>query len=201
MSQNRQEGPEKPKPLTRRGHQVYRDNPSLADAFPARIHSSTTKMAGEAYMVAPGSGEVIAQGAFGFVQEKIVDSEEFVKIYLAGIRRYGELSKAGALLFEFVYREISGRAGKDRDTVLLNYVLAVEWNSTLSRRTYERGMSELLEKGFLFRSMAADMYFVNVRFMFNGNRMVLVESYRRRGAAAQGELPLESSPALPSPSE
>lgn len=196
MSQVRQE---KPKPLTRRGHQVYRDNPSLADAFPARIQSSTTKMS-DAYMVAPGSGEVIAQGAFGFVQEKIVDSEEFVKIYLAGIRRYGELSKAGALLFEFVYREISGRAGKDRDTVLLNYVLAVEWNSSLSRRTYERGMSELLEKGFLFRSMAADMYFVNVRFMFNGNRMVLVESYRRRGAA-QGELPLETPPALPSPSE
>lgn len=196
MSQSRQE---KPKPLTRRGHQVYRDNPSLADAFPARIQSSTTKMS-DAYMVAPGTGEVIAQGAFGFVQEKIVDSEEFVKIYLAGIRRYGELSKAGALLFEFVYREISGRAGKDRDTVLLNYVLAVEWNSSLSRRTYERGMSELLEKGFLFRSMAADMYFVNVRFMFNGNRMVLVESYRRRGAA-QGELPLETPPALPSPSE
>src|SRR5271168_541778 len=99
MSQSRQE---KPKPLTRRGHQVYRDNPSLADAFPARIQSSTTKMS-DAYMVAPGTGEVIAQGAFGFVQEKIVDSEEFVKIYLAGIRRYGELSKAGALLFEFVY--------------------------------------------------------------------------------------------------
>lgn len=196
MSQNRQE---KPKPLTRRGHQVYRDNPSLADAFPARIQSSTTKMS-DAYMVAPGTGEVIAQGAFGFVQEKIVDSEEFVKIYLAGIRRYGELSKAGALLFEFVYREISGRAGKDRDTVLLNYVLAVEWNSSLSRRTYERGMSELLEKGFLFRSMAADMYFVNVRFMFNGNRMVLVESYRRRGAA-QGELPLETPPALSSPAD
>lgn len=196
MSQSRQE---KPKPLTRRGHQVYRDNPSLADAFPARIQSSTTKMS-DAYMVAPGTGEVIAQGAFGFVQEKIVDSEEFVKIYLAGIRRYSELSKAGALLFEFVYREISGRAGKDRDTVLLNYVLAVEWNSSLSRRTYERGMSELLEKGFLFRSMAADMYFVNVRFMFNGNRMVLVESYRRKGAA-QGELPLETPPALPSPSE
>jgi len=195
MSQNRQESPPKEKPLTRRGHAVYRDNPSLADAFPARIQSTKPTKMGDAYMVAPGSGEVIAQGAFGFVQEKIVDSEEFVKIYLAGIRRYGELSKAGALLFEFVYREISGRAGKDRDTVLLNYVLAVEWNSSLSRRTYERGMSELLEKGFLFRSMAADMYFVNVRFMFNGNRMVLVDSYRRKGSATQAELPLDA-PAL-----
>jgi hypothetical protein len=60
-------------------------------------------------------------------------------------------------------------------------------------------MSELLEKGFLFRSMAADMYFVNVRFMFNGNRMVLVESYQRKGSATQTELPLEDARSLPAP--
>jgi hypothetical protein len=60
-------------------------------------------------------------------------------------------------------------------------------------------MSELLEKGFLFRSMAADMYFVNVRYMFNGNRMVLVESYRRKGSATQAELPLDEPLALPAP--
>jgi hypothetical protein len=33
---------------------------------------------------------------------------------------------------------------------------------------------------FLFRTMAADAYFVNVRFMFNGDRMVLGQAYRRR---------------------
>ena len=197
MSQERQEKPQKSKVLTRRGFPVYRDNPSLSDALPARIQTAKPTAMGQAYMVAPGTGEVIAQGAFGFVEEKIVDSEEFVKIYLAGIRRYGELSKAGALLFEFVYREISGRAGKDKDTVVLNYVLAVEWQPTLHKRMYERGMSELLDKGFLYRSMAADMYFVNVRFMFNGDRMVLAQQYRRKGSpAAQAELPLD----VPSPS-
>jgi hypothetical protein len=61
------------------------------------------------------------------------------------------------------------------------------------------GMSELLEQGFLFRSMAADMYFVNVRFMFNGNRMVLVESDRRKGSATQAELPLNTPSALAAP--
>jgi hypothetical protein len=149
-------------------------------------------------MVAPGSGEVISRGAFGFVEEKEVDSEQFVKIYLAGVRQYGELSKAGALLFEFVYKEISGRDSKDKDTVTLNFLLAQRWKDDLSRRTYERGMNELLEKGFLYRSLAADMYFVNVRFMFNGDRMVLVQSYRRQGSksSAQAELPLYDQPAI-----
>ena len=149
-------------------------------------------------MVAPGTGEVVGRGAFAFVQEKEVDSEEFVKVYIAGIRQYAELSKSGALLFECVYKEISGRSSKDKDTVTLNYLLAQRLKNDLSRRTYERGMNELLEKEFLYRSLAADVYFVNVRFMFNGDRLVLVQSYRRKDSGRQTELPLDTAqPVLP----
>lgn len=207
MSQSRQNELKPSTTLTRYGHPIYEVNPSLNQPFPVRIkHAMPSKM-GDAYMVAPGTGEVVGRGAFAFVEEKEVDSEEFVKIYLAGVRQYGELSKAGALLFEFVYKEISGRGSKDKDTVSLNFLLAQRWKADLSRRTYERGMNELLEKGFLYRSLAADMYFVNVRFMFNGDRMALVHSYRRKGsmASVQPELPLDEpltidhspSPTLP----
>jgi hypothetical protein len=154
-------------------------------------------------MVAPGTGQVVAQGAFAFVEEKEVDSQEFVKVYLDGIRQYGQLSKAGALLFEFVYREISGHKAKDKDTVTLNYPLALMWKPDLARATFFRGMKELLEKGFLYRSMGADNYFVNVRFMFNGDRMVLVKSYRRKSASPQPQPDLfDAVPdALPAPQE
>lgn len=42
--------------MTRRGHQVYRDNPSLVDALPARIQSGKPTKMSDAYMVAPGNG-------------------------------------------------------------------------------------------------------------------------------------------------
>jgi hypothetical protein len=146
-----------------------------------------------AYMVAPDTGEVIASGTFGFVEERELDSEQFVKVYLDGIKQYAQLSKAGALLFELVYREISGLSGKDKDSVTINYFVAQRWKDDLSRRTYERGMNELLEKEFLFRSIAADVYFVNVRFMFNGDRMAVVKAYRRKSppSSAQEELPFD----------
>lgn len=166
--------------LTRRGFPVYLTNPSLVDALPVRIISKQSKKLGDAYMVAPGTGEVVSKGAFAFVEEREVDSEQFVKVYLEGIRQYGQLSKAGALLFELVYREISGHNGKDRDIVTLNYPLAMIWKPELARATFFRGMKELLEKGFLFRSMGADNYFVNVKFMFNGDRMVLIKDYKRK---------------------
>jgi hypothetical protein len=53
-------------------------------------------------------------------------------------------------------------------------------------------MNELLEKAFLFRSIAADVYFVNVNFMFNGDRMVVVKAYRRSGSTLQHELPFDN---------
>jgi hypothetical protein len=181
--------------LMRRGYKCYEVNPSLSDPLPTRIRRSKPNKMGDAYMVAPGTGQVIATGAFGFVQEKEVDTEEFVKMYIDGIRKYGELTRAGATMFEYIYHEMKGLAGKDRDTVIINYYLAQKRNPALTRSTYFRGMGELLTKSFIFRSVSADMYFVNVRFMFNGDRMVLVQSYRRKGSKnnrdlLQNELPL-----------
>lgn len=172
---------------TRRGFRIYESNPSLSDRLPSRISQSKLNKMGNAYMVAPGTGEVVSSGAFGFVSEKEVDTEEFVKIYLAGIRKYGELSKAGATLFEFVYQAMSGLQAKDKDTVEINYILAQRWKPDFARATYFRGMNELLAKEFIFRSMAADVYFVNVRFMFNGDRLVLVQSYKRKSSRAKVE--------------
>jgi hypothetical protein len=187
--------------LKRRGYKIYEVNPSLSDALPTRIRRGKASKLGDAYMVAPGTGQVVANGAFGFVEEKEVDTEEFVKIYLAGIRKYGELSKAGAMVFEFVYKEISGLHAKDKDTVSINYVLAQRWKPDLTRPTYFRGMNELLAKGFIFRSLSADVYFVNVRFMFNGDRMVLVQSYRRKGRRSSQTLQSELQLELPNSSE
>jgi hypothetical protein len=199
MAEQFQEEKQEMAVLTRRGFTIYETNPSVG-RFPVRVKRSAVRAGQSVYMVAPGSGDVIGRGAFGFVEEKEVDSEEFVKVYLDGVRKYGELKKAGALIFEFVYRELSGKEGKDKDTVMLNYLLAKRWKLDLTERTYFRGMNELLAKEFLYRTMAADAYFVNVRFMFNGDRLILAKSYRRRQPKEmmQEELPLDDTLPLPS---
>jgi hypothetical protein len=198
MAEQFQNDEPQPVGLTRRGFPIYETNPSVG-AFPVRIRKTQQARGREVYMVAPGTGEVLARGDFGFMEEKEVDSEEFVKVYLDGVRKYGELKKAGALLFEFVYRELSGKNAKDKDTIVLSYLLAKRWKPDLAERTYFRGMNELLAKEFLFRTMAADVYFVNVRFMFNGDRIVLGQAYnRRREHGKQKDLPLFQR-ALPGP--
>lgn len=181
---------------TRRGHRIYETNPSLDNSLPTRTKYKVPSTTSGAIIVAQESGVILGKGAIGFVEETEVDAEEFVKIYLAGVRKYGELSKSGALLFEYVYHEISGQDAKDRDKVGLNYRWAKIWKPDLTERTYQRGLSELLAKQFIFRSIAQDVYFVNVRFMFNGDRIALVQSYRRTNrkkdrSLLQNELPLD----------
>ena len=85
------------------------------------------------------------------------------------------------MFFEFVYKEISGESGKNKDAISINFFMQKNGNQEMHRGTYDRGMTELWKKAFYFSSVAADIYFVNVRFMFNGDRMVLVKTYRRKG--------------------
>lgn len=169
------------KPVPKRyGKIIYDTNPSVTGEFKTNVRRAINGNAGKALMITKGNGEIIAHGDIAFIEEKEVDSEEFIKLYLAGITQFGELGKPGALIFSFVYHQIVGLTGKDKDTVVLNYLLAQRWKEDLQRRTYERGMKELLDKGFLFMTVATDMYFVNVRFLFNGDRLALAKVYTRK---------------------
>lgn len=167
-------------PISRYGHLLYLTNPSLDAAIPRKIKTVNSSKLGKALVIAPESGEVITQGTFGFMEEKEVDSEQFVKVYLAGIRKYAELNKSGSQLFEYIYEEISGAQGKSHDKIAINFYLVNQWRPAIMQRTYERGMRELIDKKFVFHSVIADMYFINIRYIFNGDRIVLAQSYTRK---------------------
>jgi hypothetical protein len=94
-------------------------------------------------------------------------------------------------VFELVYHEM--RANPGSDEIKLNQYLAKDHN--ISDRTYQRGVRELLEKEFLFRSPSDGVFFVNIRFMFNGDRLAFVRSYHLKGAERQRELPFHETPA------
>jgi hypothetical protein len=176
--------------MSRRGHPVYKENPSVVGGFPVTMRSRSRTNDDRALLITHDTGEIISDGTFTFVSEEEVDNERFIKIYLAGIKEHGNLTKAGATLFEFVYYQLSGPAGKDRDTVAMNLMIVQDWKS-MAKATYYRGLNELLERGFIFRTMAADVYFINVRFMFNGDRMIVANSYRRKKPTKAIKKPVE----------
>jgi hypothetical protein len=85
------------------------------------------------------------------------------------------------------------------DTVNLNFYAASQQVEGLKERTYHRGLRELLNREFLFRSPSDGVFFVNIQFMFNGDRLAFVKGYKCKvyrdiGHQAQGQLTLLDAP-------
>ncbi len=182
---------------TKRGFPVYRTNPSVpsANGLPTRNKRFQVPGGKGAVIVDNSTGELKGFGGMGFWWDEEVDPDRFVKLFLDGIKQAAGLSKTGIQVFELVYHQM--RANPGSDEIKLNQYVAKDHG--MSDRTYQRGVRHLLEKEFLYRSLTAGVFFVNIRFMFNGDRLAFVKSYHLKGTARQQELPLGEVPALPAP--
>jgi hypothetical protein len=184
---------------TKRGFPVYRTNPSVPTTtnIPTRTRRFHVPGGKASVIVDNSSGEIKGIGGMGFWWEEEVDSSRFVKLFLEGIKQAAGLSKTGIQVFELVYHQM--RANPGSDEIKLNQYVAKDHG--MGDRTYQRGVRELLEKEFLYRSPSDGVFFVNIRFMFNGDRLAFVRSYHLKGAPRQQELrfsaPLPAEVQLP----
>ena len=161
------------------GVPVYANNPSVPD--PDSIRKKKPVRFGDdkkGFVVDSESGEVIAVGGVGFYKFEEVDETRFVKLFLDGMKSAAGLSKAGLAVFELVYRQVQNNPNNDK--VELSFYLAAQHIKDLADRTYRRGLRELLEREFIFRSPADGVFFVNIRYMFNGDRLAFVNGYQRK---------------------
>jgi hypothetical protein len=185
----------------KKGVPVYASNPSIPN--PDDIRRRKPVRFGDdkrGFVVDNGNGEVMGVGGMSFYEFEEVDTAKFVKMFLAGIKQAAGLSKAGLAVFELVYTFVQENPNTDR--VELSFYGASQQIKGLNDRTYRRGVRELLDREFLFRSPTEGVFFVNIRYMFNGDRLAFVKGYRRKGSSSvvQGELPLLSGETKPPPS-
>ncbi len=173
---------------------VYDTNPSIPS--PDEIKKlKRTKLGDErrGVVLDNGTGEILSPGSAMVYEWEEVDKERFVKLYLAGLKQAVGLSKAALAVFDVVYRELRNKPGED--TVMLS-----KRTINLERRSYHRGLRELLEKQFLYRSHFDGMFFVNIRFMFNGDRLAFVKGYQlKKEDPRQPQLPGLDPPKLSAP--
>lgn len=167
---------EKPVTKSRRGAIRHASNPFAVDAI-KNTRQGTKRLsnkAGDKFMIVSEHGEVIANSGFHEVVE--VDKTQFVKLYLNGVKAFKGLRNAGSKVFELMYRAVQGSPGADE--IWLHFMEIQQEITPISRATFDRGMTELLEKGFIAESTVPGKYFLNVDYMFNGNRLAFVKEYR-----------------------
>jgi hypothetical protein len=182
---------------TKRGLPVYRTNPSVPPKNGMATRTKRFQVPGgkAAVIVDDGTGEIKGIGGMGFWWEEEVDNSRFVKLFLDGIKQAAGLSKPGMQVFEMVYHQLRDKHGTDE--IKLNLYVARDHG--IGERTYHRGLRELLEKEFLYLSPSDGVFFVNIRFMFNGDRLAFVRTYHRKDSQQQEDLFSAPAPSLPVP--
>jgi hypothetical protein len=180
---------------TRRGMPIYKVNPSIPSTHGMAIRQKRFEVPGgkAAVIVDNGTGEIRGIGGMGLWWQEEVDASRFVKLFLDGIKQACGLSKSGLAVFEVVYRQMREKHGNDK--IELSQYVAQDYG--LNERTFRRGLRELLEKEFLYRSTSDGVFFINIQFMFNGDRLAFVKTYHLKGAIRQQELPFADAAALP----
>lgn len=161
-------------PVRRRELPEYESNPSRA------LVSQTAKIgtrrvankAGDKLMVVNDDG--VCVGGAGFHEIVEVDKTQFVKVYLGGVAAFNDLTSAGSKVFKMVYGFILNNP--NTDSIPLHHKNA----RTMGKATFDRGLTELLAKGIIYKSTNPNLYFLNIDYMFNGDRLALVKEYRMK---------------------
>ena len=166
---------------SRRGAVRHAANPFLPSAANNTRQGvkRLSNKAGDKFMIVSEHGEVMANTGFHEVVE--VDKTQFVKLYINGVKAFQGLKAAGAKVFELIYRAVQDAPGTDR--IYLHFMSVDQAITPIGRATFHRGMSELLDLGFIAESIEPGMYFLNIDYLFNGNRLAFVKEYRIRGSS------------------
>lgn len=127
------------------------------------------------------TGEMAASAVIHQIEDK--DTDEFVKVFAAGIAAAYELTRTGQRVFQAVLQEYeqTPMTGGFADAIYLAW-----FDDGLSGRsigmseyTFKRGLRELLDKGFL-APRGPNAFWVNPALFFKGDRVMLVKEYRRK---------------------
>lgn len=166
-------------PVGKKSMPEYESNPSLpVVSQKARVGTRRlTNKAGDKCMIVSEAGEILAPAGFHEIVE--VDKTQFVKVYVDGVAAFNDLGKPGAKVFKMVYSYVL--KNPDTDAVFLYYKDA----RSMARATFDRGIVELLAKEIIYKSTRPNLYFLNIDYMFNGNRLALVKEYRLKASIGE----------------
>ena len=173
---------------------VFQHSPFLMQ-MDTKVRRVTNKT-GDMMLVNKESGQVVNDLA-GFWQSEEVDATQFVKLFVNGVKALKELTGAGTKMFELLYNQMQSAPNEDRLTMA--YWTINQQVTPISESTYARGISELIQKGFIAATPSPGLYWVNPNFMWNGDRLAFVKTYVKKTAVKPPKLINESGTPLPFP--
>ena len=161
-------------PKSRRGVEQYARNPFWSST---KIETRGKRITVERGAYINQDGERIEAGGIHTVEK--IDREQFVKLYTGHMKAIFELKPAALKVLQYLISEI--QATPNADAVIMGWFSAERYFSEqdvkLSRRSFLRAMTELLEKDFIAESDKPGLFWINPNYFWNGDRYRFVREY------------------------
>jgi len=165
---------------TKNSREVFAQNPFLSFTVTANKRQMTVS---KGSVITSDDEENPEEFQTTIAQIKLVDSEQFIKLYTGQIANIFELSPAGIKLFGLLLVEVQKKIGGE--SVYLTYkvieALAKQNGKTISQSTYSRGIKDLIEAKIIADNiLGAGWFYINPALLFNGDRARFVTEYRKK---------------------
>lgn len=102
-----------------------------------------------------------------------VDNEQFIKLFNVQLKAILGLSDCSLKVFMFMISYLQVNNGE----VFFDYEQCLEITAYRSHDTVYRALAELIANGMIARTKYHNKYFINPEFVFNGDRLVIVNDY------------------------
>lgn len=160
--------------------EVYPENPFLDGVGYNQRKRTEILYDGKQAVIHSESGEVL-QDHLSVARVRLVDADQFVKIYVANLHVFFDLGKPAQRVCEFVLHQI-GHRSMGRGEVLLNYSEYEAYcagRTGGTRQTFMRGVQELAAKRLIAKSPTNGIWWLNPAVAFNGDRARFITEVRK----------------------
>jgi hypothetical protein len=178
--------------------QYSRINP-LIEPHEIELRNGLVRAGGYEDLVNPDTGQ--ARAVSVVLNRKIVDDEHFVKMFAAGIAASFELNKTSQRVLAIVldaYQRAPMSTGYCDWLELFWFGDGLDAGTVpgMSEKTFQRGLKDLLARGFL-APRSPNTYWTNPHLFFKGSRALFVTEYVKASAereTAGPPLPADLTP-------
>lgn len=168
---------------------VYTENPFLDGVGYNTRKKTEVLFDGQQAVVNSTTGEIL-EDHLSVARVRLVDSDQFVKLYIANMHVFFDLGKAAQRVAEFVLQQVGTRAIGRGEVLLVysEYEAYFAERSGGTRPTWLRGLQELAAKNLIAKSPTKNVWFINPAVTFNGDRARFITEIRRKRSGKTEEL-------------
>jgi len=152
----------------------FTENPFMNDGSMDHLPKATKQQQARkrAAVFEPATGQQIGE-CDGFYRKIEVDATQHIKLYLEGTGALAKLTKPGLAVFQIMYCQML--KSFDKDKIMMTALIARKYG--IARTTYFAGITSLIETGFIAKTDIPPLYWINPKYIFNGNRLRFVQDY------------------------